>query len=318
RRPGHPAPGWGLLARFREPGGSDHRLRGGVRRRLRSGDRLHGSRAEHGAHAPRGDPGEASALTRSGRGHALARRSRRRLGGPPPHLFPSGLGAGARARRLALAVGRRDPGAVLRGARVRADGAAPAGAGLGGSAAGRGSAALVPRPVPLLPPRALRGPVGAGGHAGSRDVAPPRGGARRRASGRGGGGGDPARISPGAGAIVPGPARPVAHGRPRPGRDHPSPASRVPVRSGARPRGVPPRARRAPGRARAALPRAVLLPGLLAAAGGTAEAAGVAVTPPAPPSALDGRPLDPAIFVGGMPRSGTSLMRAIPAAHPDG
>src|SRR5947208_324806 len=113
------------------------------------------------------------------------------------------------------------------------------------------------------------------------------------------------------------PARPVAHGRPRPGRDHPSPASRAPVRSSARPRGVPPRARRAPGRARAALPRAVLLPGLLAAAGGTAEAAGVAVTPPAPPSALDGRPLDPAIFVGGMPRSGTSLMRAILAAHPD-
>ena len=41
------------------------------------------------------------------------------------------------------------------------------------------------------------------------------------------------------------------------------------------------------------------------------------MTPPAAPSALDGRPLDPAIFVGGMPRSGTSLMRAILAAHPD-
>jgi len=41
------------------------------------------------------------------------------------------------------------------------------------------------------------------------------------------------------------------------------------------------------------------------------------VTPPAAPSALDGRPLDPAIFVGGMPRSGTSLVRAILAAHPD-
>lgn len=41
-------------------------------------------------------------------------------------------------------------------------------------------------------------------------------------------------------------------------------------------------------------------------------------TPPAAPSALaKGRPLDAAIFVGGMPRSGTSLMRAILDAHPE-
>jgi hypothetical protein len=35
------------------------------------------------------------------------------------------------------------------------------------------------------------------------------------------------------------------------------------------------------------------------------------------PSVGGGRPLDAAIFVGGMPRSGTSLMRAILDAHPD-
>ena len=63
RGPGHAAQRRRLLARLGELARGDHRVRGGVRRGPRAGDRLHRPGARHHAGAVHADPGEASVLT---------------------------------------------------------------------------------------------------------------------------------------------------------------------------------------------------------------------------------------------------------------